>query len=180
MKNEYFVTWKLYRSWMFEGNVKKVRLRLYLMISWCILLAACLFLGIWTHEILFFGFAVYCAYMAFFRNLLLANKQFKTMGDSFKKKEWVRTILFEDDCITISDGDVLVIKYPYSDIVGIRERGDKIWLDMQDKTVIRLYQSAFVDTDWDKCKEWIESHREQETPEEEQETPGKKIFVSYK
>ncbi|MDE6531816.1 MAG: hypothetical protein K2K96_13760 [Lachnospiraceae bacterium] len=86
----------------------------------------------------------------------------------------VRTILFEDDCITISEEDVLVIKYPYSDIVGIRERGDKIWLDMQDKSVIRLYQSAFVDTDWDKCKEWIESHREQEIPEEEQETSGEK------
>lgn len=171
MKNEYLVTWKLYRSWMFEGNVMLVKGRLFLMIFWCILLAAGLFMGILSHEILFFVFAVYCAYMAFFRTLLLVYLQFKMLRERFKKKEWVRTILFEDDCITVSEEDILVTKYPYSGIVDIRERGDKIWLDMQqDKSVIRLYQSAFVDTDWDKCKEWIESHR----------PPEEKIFVSYK
>ncbi len=88
MKNEYFVTWKLYRSWMFEGNVKKVRLRLYLMIFWCILLAASLIMGMLSHEILFFIDAVFAAYMAFFRNLVLVYQQFKTMEGSFKKKEW--------------------------------------------------------------------------------------------
>ncbi len=117
-------------------------------------------MGIGPYEILFFIFAVFCAYRAFLRNMLLASRQFKAMGAHFKKKEWVRTILFEDDHIKISDEDFQV-KYDYSDIVDIKECGNQIYLDMQDKSVIRLYQSAFLDTDWNRCKAWIESHREQ-------------------
>lgn len=166
MKNQYLVTWELYRSWIFDGNVRRERRRLYLMIVWCILLAVCLFEGIRTHEILYFVYAVFCAcfcaYMFFFRYMLFASRQFKAMRDRFKKKEWVRTIRFEDDRITISEEDFLVIKYCYSDIVDIRECGNQIYLDMQDKSVIRLYQSAFVDTDWNRCKAWIGSRREQE------------------
>lgn len=164
MKNEYLITWELYRSWMFESNVRRLRRRFYLLILWGILLAVCLFEGIRTHEILYFVCAVFCvcfcAYMFFLRNMLLASRQFKAMGAHFKKKEWVRTILFEDDHIKISDEDFQV-KYDYSDVVDIRECGNQIYLDMQDKSVIRLYQSAFVDTDWNRCKAWIESRREQ-------------------
>ncbi len=181
MKNQYLITWELYRSWMFDGNVRRERRRLYLMIGWCILMAACLFMGVvsllmgmWPEEILFFMFAVFSAYRAFLRNRLLAGRQFKAIGERFKKKEWVRTILFEDDRITISEEDFLVIKYSYSDIVDIKECGNNIYLDMQDKSVIRLYQSAFVDTDWNKCKAWIESHREQKTLGEKREASEEK------
>lgn len=170
MKNQYLVTWELYRSWMFDGNVRRERRRLYLVIAWCILFivclfmgAVCLFMGIGPYEIPFFIFAVFCAYRAFLRNRLFASRQFKLMGERLKKKEWVRTILFEDDQITISEEDFLVIKYSYSDIVDIRECGNNIYLDMQDKSVIRLYQQAFVDTDWNRCKAWIESRRERKT-----------------
>lgn len=169
MKNQYLITWELYKSWMFDVNVRRERRRRYLMIGWCILLAVCLFMGavclfmgIWPYEILFFIFAVFCAYRAFLRNMLLASRQFKAMRDRFKKNEWVRTIQFEDDRITLSEEDFLVIKYCYSDIVDIKECGNQIYLDMQDKSVIRLYQSAFVDTDWNRCKAWIESRRKQE------------------
>lgn len=158
MKNQYLVTWELYRSWTLENSVKGIRL--YMMIMWCVLLAACLFMGIATYDFLFFIFAVYCAYRAFLRNMVLANKQYKMLGNRYKKKEWIRTILFEDDRITVSEEDSQM-KLRYSDIVRIRERGDKIWLDMQDKSVIRLYQPAFADTDWNRCKAWIESRREQ-------------------
>lgn len=44
------------------------------------------------------------------------------------------------------------MRFDYSDIINIWEKGNKIWLDASNKAVLRLYRDAFVESDWDECK----------------------------
>lgn len=63
----------------------------------------------------------------------------------------MRTINFEDNEIIIKE-EKTETKYNYSDILKIVEKDERIYLKLQDKTVIRLYKSKFVDCTWEKCK----------------------------
>lgn len=149
MKNEYQVTWKQYKSWAVEGMFSGVKL--FFLIVWCLFGGVTLYLGIAGRLYIYCFLSVFCFYRAFLRTVLLAKRQYKLLAEQYKKENWTRSIMFEEDQITIVEENISM-KYEYSSVVGIREKKDKIWLYMGDKSVIRLYKSAFVDTDWEKCK----------------------------
>lgn len=150
--NEYQVTWKLYRFWAAENMAKGARL--VMMVIWCVIALLCLVLAIAAgsgFKSLFFVLAVFGIYRAFFRIFVIAKSQYRRLALSYGNENWTRRIAFEDDGITLSEGKAS-FHYDYSDTVNVREKGNRIWLDASDKTVLRLYKDAFVESGWEECK----------------------------
>lgn len=150
--NEYQVTWKLYQSWAAENMTKGVRF--VMMVIWCVLALLSLALAIVAEsgfKSLFFVLAVFAFYRAFFRIFVIAKSQYRRLAQSYGKDNWTRRISFEDDGITLSE-EKASFHYDYSDIINIREKGNEICLDASDKTVLRLYKDAFVESSWEECK----------------------------
>lgn len=156
MKNEYEVTWKIYKSWAIESMFRGKRLAF--MIFWLVLGTIFLF-GAITDRIVYLPFfALYCFYRAVFRNLLLAKKQYGVLAKNYGMENWKREISFEENEIILAEGNVR-LQFSYEDIRNINEKGDKIWITFKNLTALRLYHSAFVHTDWMECKRHILSHK---------------------
>lgn len=150
--NEFKVTWKLYRSWAMENMAKGSRL--VMMIIWCVYTLICLvFMTIDNSAFrsLYFFMAAFGIYRAFFRNFVIARSQYRRLAQNYGEENWTRRIVFEDNGITLTEGN-FSLRYDYSNIINIREKGNKIWLEASNKTVLRLYRDAFVESDWDECK----------------------------
>lgn len=157
MKNEYEVTWTIYRSWAVESMFRGKRL--VFMIGWLVF-GIVFLVGAITDRVVFLPFcALYCFYRAVLRNVLLAKKQYDTLAKNYGTKNWKREILFEKNEITLIEGNVR-LQFNYENIGDIREKGNKIWITFKNQTVLRLYHSAFVHTDWMECKRHMLSCRE--------------------
>ena len=151
--NEYQVTWERYRSWIMERALKGARL--VMVVIWCVIALVCLAFAVSVTSVfrLYFLFlGAFAIYRAFFRILVLAKKQYSQLARSYGKENWTRRIIFGDDGITLADEEKSTIRYAYSDIVKVREKGNMICLDASDKSVLRLYKDAFVESDWEECK----------------------------
>ena len=162
MKNEYCITWKLYRTWAIENMLKGAQF--IFLIIWSIFGLGLLYLGLFDgFNILNILLAAFCFYRAVLRNLLFAKKQYKALSTTYGRENWTRTITFEDDHITLTEGPIS-IQYKYTDITSIKEKNDKIWLIFNNNTVIRLYKSAFINTDWATCQTQIKEKRTPKQP----------------
>lgn len=153
--NEYQVTWKRYRSWVAENMTKGAQL--VMMIVWCVIALLCLVLAVTAEsgfKSLFIFLGVFGIYRAFFRIFVIAKSQYRRLAQSYGKENWTRRISFGNDGIDLTEGNVS-IHYAYSDIINIREKENEIRLDASDKTVLRLYRDAFVESSWDECKSRI-------------------------
>lgn len=159
MKNEYTVTWKLYRSWAIENMLKGVHLGFT--IGWVLLGLLCFWFSLSSFLSHFFQFmGLFCFYRAFLRFPMIAKKQYRTLAKAYGQENWTRTILFGEDNISIFETNTTT-QLSYSDIVDIREKDDKIWLIFNHKMIVRLYKSAFVDTDWEDGKAAILDRKNQ-------------------
>ena len=69
-------------------------------------------------------------------------------------KSWMKTITISDTDIVISEG-VTTVNCKTADVMRIIEKGDKIQLIMNNKMVVRMYKSAFVEGSWEACKELL-------------------------
>ena len=150
--NEYQVTWERYRSWAVENMVKGAML--VMTVIWSMITLLCLALAMIAEsgfKSLFFVLAVFGIYRAFFRIFVITKSQYRRLALSYGKENWTRRIVFNDDGITLSEGKAS-FHYDYSDIVNIREKGNEICLDASDKTVLRLYRDAFVESSWEECR----------------------------
>ena len=156
MKNEYTVSWPLFRSWAAEGMFRGRQLAL--LIVFCLLGLLSLLLLVIGGGVLYLILALFCFYRAFARPFLLARRTFGRLAKFHGADSWLRTISFEADGLSIADGQT-VTRAPYTDISGIREKGDQITLRLKNDTAVRLYASAFVGTDWPACRAFIESRR---------------------
>lgn len=152
--NEYQVTWERYRSWVMELALKGVRL--VFMVIWCVVALVCLAFAVSSatsaFRLLYLWLAVFGVYRAFFRIFVLAKKQYRQLAQSYGRENWTRRIAFEDDGITVSDEEKSTIRFAYSDIVKVREKGNTICLVASDKSFLWLYKDAFVESDWEECK----------------------------
>lgn len=151
IKNEYTVTWKLYREWLMENKTKGVKLAF--LVFWS-------FMAIVLFVMSFFGdlswfyllMSVFCVYRAFFRDYIAARKQYAQLAKIYGCESWLRTITISDTDIMLEEGNSS-IQCQCADVVRVTEKGDKIWLVMNSNTVIRLYKSAFTEGSWEECKE---------------------------
>ena len=135
---------------MFRG------VRLAFVVFWSLIGVAVLIL--FRGNPIFWLLALFAFYRAFLRPLVLAKTQYRTLAKTHGKEDWLRTITFEEDGIIVTE-DSTSIQYAYEDVSEIREKGDQIKLVFQNQTAVRLYQSAFVDTDWTTCKAFIQEKR---------------------
>ena len=160
MTNRYQVTWERYRSWAVE-NIWKGR-NLFLAVVWSALALVCVLLGIAyamnSYGIMFpavyFLFAVLCTYHAFFRVIVAAKAKYRKLGKLYGAENWTREIIFQEDGIRLVEGNI-VIQIAYQDIVNLRDKDNKVWIDLANKTVMRMYKDTFVDGDWESCKRRI-------------------------
>ena len=150
--NKYQMTWKRYRSWTAENMTRGAQL--VMMILWCVIALICLALAMiadFGFRSLYFILAIFGIYRAFFRVFVIAKSRYRRLAQSYGKDNWTRRIVFGDDGITLSE-EKSSFHYDYSDIINIREKGNEICLDASDKTVLRLYKDAFVESSWEECK----------------------------
>ena len=156
IRNEYRVTWNLFRAWLWENKKKPPRLAIAIM--WIVLCLAATVMGVVLQYPFYFVFTIFALYRAFFRDILVAGRQYETMAKSYGQKDWLRTITFDEENIAVVEGNISV-NYKYPDISEIREKDNKVWLQLKDKMVIRLYKDCFVDADWEECRSLIERKR---------------------
>ena len=153
IKNEYEVTWKVYKSWLFENRMKSPRLTFT--IIWIIFGLVSIGMYVVSRFSLYLLMVLFCIYRAFFRDILVTMRQYGFMAKTYGQKDWLRTIVFEEEQIISQEGQVSV-NYNYSDISEIKEKDNKVWLIFKNKTVIRMYKDCFVDSDWEECRTFIE------------------------
>ena len=150
VQNTYPMTWKRFREWGFENAFTGIRLVMTIM--WSLI---AVYMAFMTKEIVvaYFLFA-FCIYRAFFRWLVITHAQYKRLCVNHKCYEWERKIYFKEGNIIVDDG-LITVQYLFSDIDSVKEKGNKIWLIMNNKTVVRLYKDCFILGDWETCKEMI-------------------------
>lgn len=156
MKNEYVVTWQLYRTWLWE-NMRKP-LKCVFSVIWVAfaIWSISMYLALRISALLIF--VVFGLYRAFFRDLLLARKQYNRLVQSYGGANWTRTISFEEDRIVSTDEQGRAntnYQTYYSEIAQIKEKGNKVWLILKDKMVIRLYKDKFSSASWEECRTFI-------------------------
>ncbi len=151
VQNTYQVTWKRFREWGFENAFKGARLGISIM--WLLL---AFFMAYMSKEIsIAYILLVFCLYRAFFRWIVVTNTQYRNLCKNHKGADWERTIRFADKKIKVEDG-IITVDYLFSDIENIKEKGNKIWLYMNNKTVVRLYKDCFTLGTWEICKEMLD------------------------
>lgn len=151
VKNTYQVTWKRFREWGFENAFKGARLGITIM--W---LLVAFFMAFMSKEIsIAYILLVFCLYRAFFRWIVVTNTQYRNLCKNHKGADWERTIRFADKKIKVEDG-IITVDYLFSDIENIKEKGNKIWLYMNNKTVVRLYKDCFTQGNWEMCKAMLD------------------------
>ncbi len=155
IKNEYQLTKKLYRTWLVENMLKGPQL--VMMIIWSVF-ALCM--GVMAVVSYLQGFCIlmmlFGLYRAFGRIFVIGSRQYKFWAERYGTEEdWTRTITFNEKEIELSEG-CITVKYAYEDIVEIKEKENRIWLNARNKTVIRMYRDAFVEGTWEECKQLIQ------------------------
>ena len=157
MKNEYKVTKSLLRRWMAENMYKGVQLGLN--IGWAFFGVLCAVLLITDAEsvsdyLIYGALLALCLYMVVLRIFPLTAVQYKRMAGIYGEENWIRTITFGEDCITLSEGTISA-SYQYKDIMKLREKGNAVWLTARNRTVLRLYKDAFIGSTWEDCRQLL-------------------------
>lgn len=150
IQNEYKVTRKLFMAWGLENAFKGSQLAF----SIIYLALAILMLVLEGINIITGLLIAFCAYRALLRWYVVSNGQYRRLVKNHNSADWMRTISFGENEITI-DESAISLKYQYADIISIKEKGNKVWLTARNKTVIRLYKDCFKNGTWEGCKAHI-------------------------
>ncbi|MGN0426563.1 MAG: DUF6709 family protein [Agathobacter sp.] len=151
IKNEYVVTWHMYKEWIIEGMTHGILL--VFRIIWGVLAIICFGLGfLKDFSYIYFLLAVFCVYQLFIRKYIHARKQYNRLLQQFGNKDWTRTIALSDKYTFLKDNET-VIRMKNEDILEVKEKGNKIYLAMKGGPTLLMYESAFVKGSWEECKE---------------------------
>lgn len=152
MKNEYKVTWEVFKIWLAENRLKKPQI--FFTAFWVVFGVCIIGMSVAYGYAPFMAFALLCFYRAFLRNFLFAKRQYKTLAKTYGQEDWLRTITFGEEEILLSEGNITE-RFRYSDIDAVKEKDNRAWILFKDQKVLRLYKDKFIDSDWDECKELI-------------------------
>ena len=166
IKNEYNVTWEVFRSWAKE-NAFKGR-QLLFSVVWVVFAVVIQILnGYHGGTILYHFLFFFALYFALLNWLSVAKKQYDEACRKYGK-EWKRSIVFEDSRIVIWEGPTHM-KYRYKEVYMFREKKNRIWLYCRDGSLIRMYTDTFTEGDWEQCKELLREKSGKKNPVEEKE-----------
>lgn len=157
LKNEYHITYPLLRRWSIENMFHGINLVFFIFWIFMALGTAlfCVVADAWLSPYLILF--IFCLYRAFLRNIILAKIQYKKLlneQNEEKKPNIAREILFDKNEIIVSQLSSK-FNYSYGSIKTIKEKGNCIWLCFKNSSVLRLYKDSFINTDWDKCRDFI-------------------------
>ena len=166
MKNEYLMTWKLYRSWYREMRFRGWGLVFFILYT-LILCADAVFCVIFLmqsirsggqfpywYAMLLFWIGLFCAYRAYLRYYLIARQRYNFMVKTYGKTEWMVRIVFGEKLIELHEPTAKQ-RLRYSDLISVTDRDNKIRLKFKNGVVVRLYKDAFVDSTWQECEEML-------------------------
>ena len=161
MRNEYKITKDLMKSWAKEyyknGGAYTARLILLVLVAICEVGCAVYFLRFPVYHLLslaamvIFLFALYCIFL---QPKVLYLKRYKMNSKIYGVTEWIRSVDFGDDEITVTDHNS-VYKYRYADIKRIKEKNDRVIVFFKFNLAIILYKDAFVTGSWEECKKLL-------------------------
>lgn len=163
MKNEYIVTKELTKSWAKEYHLRNKKVIL-LFVMLCII-AVCgltslillvIFKGGWFEIYISLLLLFLAIYKLFFERFLVIARRYDLCAKTYGVTEWVRITEFIDEEILLTE-HTSSIKYSYTQITGIKEKGNVVFILLNNNSTIRLYKDAFVDCSWEECKERINS-----------------------
>ena len=152
IKNEYNVTWEIFRSWARE-NAFKGRQLLFTVI-WVVFAIVIQIANVLTGgAALYYFLFVFALYFALLNWLSVARKQYSELCAKHGEN-WKRSIRFEDSRIVVWEGPTHM-KFRYKEVYMFREKKNKIWIYARDGSVIRMYMDTFTEGDWEQCKELL-------------------------
>ena len=163
MKNQFPVTRELVKDWVKDGMFRGPRLIFFIiyMVMGVFMVSFSIFMTVISLifapesfgliNVMIFLVGAFALYRGIFHNFLIASRQYTLLAKTYGGENWLRTVLFEDGKILLTEGNTSV-EYSFSDVIRVRERGDMICLEMSNRSVLRIYRSAFVDGDWDSCR----------------------------
>ena len=161
MRNEYTITKDLMKNWAKEyyknGGSYTARLILLVLVAVCEVGCAVYFLRFPVYHLLslaamvIFLFALYCIFL---QPVVLYSKRYKMNSKIYGVREWIRSVDFGDDEITVTDHNS-VYKYRYADIKRIKEKNDRVIVFFKFNLAIMLYKDAFVTGSWEECKKLL-------------------------
>lgn len=161
MKNEYKVTKNLIMSWAKEYHLRGA-LNIILFILWCtvgIIGILGLIFSVPRHldwKITFFYafMLVLSVFRLFVSRFIAAAQKYNLYAKTYGVSEWLRSIEFFEDEIVLTD-HTTVNKFKYSNIEGIKEKGNTVTLFMNHNMGLRLYKDAFLEGSWEECKDML-------------------------
>ncbi len=166
MKNQYTVNKKLFMDWAKEYHLVGARsiitFVLFCLIALCSLILIILKLKAspftdTNYDIIFpIGALIISIYSLFFSRFRVMSIRFKTLAQIYGVDEWITTIEFGDDVITIYDHEN-VSKFNYHNIKKIKEKGNSVTILLKTYAAIRVYKDKFIEGNWEECKKKIES-----------------------
>lgn len=112
--------------------------------------------GDWMDWYLSILFLLLSIFKLFFSRFVVWAKRYKLYSNTYGVTEWIRTTVFLDDEIVLTD-HTSVSKLKYSNIKKIKEKNNTVMIFMNNNIALRLYKNAFVEGSWEECKEKINS-----------------------
>lgn len=166
IKNEYNVTWEIFRSWAKESAFKGRQL--LFSIIWVVFAIGIQIANVFAGGSALYSFLfVFALYFALLNWLSVARKQYKELCGKYGEN-WKRSIHFDESRIVVWEGPTH-IKYRYKKVFMFREKQGKIWLYTTDGSKIRMYTDTFTEGDWEQCKELLREKSGKKNPIEEKE-----------
>ncbi len=150
-KCEYNVEKSMWMKWAKESWFKGRQLGL--MIMWTVLMIGCLIVVFALRNPLYIFFALFAAYRAFFRWMLLGSRTYSILAKD-AGENWLREICFTEEDIKIIDVKNTVC-LEYSNIDDIQEDDGYIRIRFKNNKVVRLYADKFTVGSWPECRELI-------------------------
>lgn len=161
MKNEYKINKAVINSWAKEYLLLGAA-NIVLFIFWCVIgvvgvLGVAFSIAVKAGAImvyLYSLFVVIAIYKLFFARFVIWSRRYKFYVKTYGVTEWTRTVEFLDNEMVLSE-HTTVNKALYSNVIKIMEKGDRITIVMNNKTVIRIYKNTFVEGSWQECYEML-------------------------
>lgn len=163
MRSEFIVTQKIFKDWIKEDEYdtrKPPLLKLVFLVmaaAFLVYMIRDIIAGVYGTALYQFAFIVFCLYFAFFREDMVYNRKFQ-LKQKIYGKPWIRTVIFDEEKIYVKDG-LSVVEHDYEEVTDIREEEDKVWIDLRDGAMIRLFKSGITESTWEECKAFIEERK---------------------
>lgn len=163
IKNEFTVTKDMYLDWGEESRRKgvggKFRIFWIVMAAMMFVVSVVVLFGereYWYYGFYFLALGVVCIIRITVRYKVMLSMQYKKFAKLFGGENWTRTVEFTDDEIITINGNI-TLKNKYDEIIKMRTAGNKIWLDTDKGSVVRMYKDSFANGSFEELEKLLKA-----------------------